>query len=269
MNPLSDISNAVTIANAQGVYNKTLTQGEYDRAKSLLHFGNGFSIVIPLLFAIGGILLLIISMRMAFAPPKTTFTPPEETGMPSTAAIIDETGYLSDYTDRTIRNALETIAQDYHIQAALYASTAPLEDARAVYGQFFSDEKGLVLYLEDRTDDATLTLICGEELARILTPEVEAVLQSKAADDINHFSTDHAFNAVLDVRDGFHSMTFIQDDSFSRVMDGLSGVFLFFLMTGCGLLCKFLCCKVTGIPSRRKDRMAMLTELEQMEIKPD
>lgn len=134
---------------------------------------------------------------------------PEQMGTAPAQAIWDDTGYISDSQMGSIQSSLDRIAREYHIHVAVYSSTEP---AHNVYDAIFSDEWGVVLYVEEHEDYGRLTYYWGSELNDVFTPENIQILNEKQT-YLDAFTHDRAYNVVTDFDQGLHAVFYGAEDA--------------------------------------------------------
>lgn len=185
---------------------------------------------------------------------------PAAAGTPPASAIIDETGFVSESQVPSIQFSLSRIADKYNIQTAVYSSSEPAHD---VYHDFFSDERGVVLYVEEHEDYGTLTYYWGDELDDVFTSENIQLLNASQM-YLDAFTHDRAYNIISDFDDGLYNL-------FQRPLQMASaapfelgtGVFWVVAAVAAFPLMRLLTFDIMGLPRRKKARSQLLAELEQ------
>ena len=189
---------------------------------------------------------------------------PEKAGALPITAVYDDTGFVSDYHIAHLPDTFERIADDYHIQAAVYSSSEPAHD---VYDSIFTDENGVVLYIEEHEDCGTLTYYWGEYLNDIFTAENIEILDS-AQTYLDARTHDRASNVVSDFRTGLNRLfNGPEHESFSAPFEFATAIFWLLMAPVFYLLVNFLLCRLVGIPFSKKKRKAlydrMISNMEQ------
>lgn len=160
---------------------------------------------------VGGLFMALILVALSISMFMTAFSSqtdgsrtapsiPAEAGALPVTAVYDDTGFVADYHIEHLPDSFEHIADDYHIQTAVYSSSAPAHD---VYDSIFTDENGVVLYIEEHEDYGTLTYYWGDNLDSIFTAENIEILDS-AQTYLDARTHDRASNVVSDFRTGLN-----------------------------------------------------------------
>lgn len=218
---------------------------------------------------IGGLFVAIIAICISIVMFKTAYTTheeanrtivsiPTEVGAPPAQSIVDETGFISDYHLEKIPDDLSDIASEYHIQVAIYSSFSPAHD---VYNQFFNDENGVVLYVEEHESYGVLTYYWGKQLDDVFTADNIELLNA-AQTYLNTFTHDRVPNVVYDFEDGLNSLFFGQEHAqFSAPYELATAVFWLIMSVVFFFLVRVMLCCSLHIPITKKGRQAYLTGL--------
>lgn len=215
---------------------------------------------------VGGLFMAAILVGLAISMFMTAYDSSQEAArdvpaIPVSAGpapvqrVIDETGFITEGGADRIADTLEDIADEYHLQAAVYSSPEPPHD---VYDLFFSDDNGVVLYVEDLEDHGFLTYQTREGLADIFTRENIAILDS-AQTYLDAFTHDRADNAVSDFKDGLRKLFYgAEQKSRSAPFEALTGVFWLLMAPVFYFVVRAMIFQVVGLPVRKKRREASL-----------
>lgn len=197
---------------------------------------------------------------------RTAPSIPAEAGALPVTAVYDDTGFVADYHIEHLPGTFEHIADDYHIQTAVYSSSAPAHD---VYNSIFTDENGVVLYIEEHEDYGTLTYYWGDNLDSIFTPENIEILDS-AQTYLDARTHDRVSNVVSDFRTGLNRLfNGPEHESFSAPFEFAAAIFWLLMAPVFYLLVNFLICGLTGVPFSKKKRKALLDRMvSHMEQNP-
>ena len=205
------------------------------------------------------VFIFLTSTKTAEAAKRVPPTRPVAVGQAPSVVLSDDTGLIGDYAFEDITNVLQGITARYNIQTALYASD---EKAHDVYADFFDDEWGLVLYLEDHTDYATLHYYCGDELNAIFTEENIEFLDSKQT-YLSSFSRDHATNAVNDFRSAMNTLfTDPSGQSYTAGFEKATAVFWGVMAVICWVFLPSVFCGILGLPLRKRQRAEIKSALD-------
>lgn len=181
---------------------------------------------------------------------------PVSIGAPPSTRLTDKTGAIGLQSTVSIIESLDTLSEQYHIQLAVYTSE---EAARNLYDDYFSDEKGLLLYLEDTLDQASLAFYPGDDIAYLFSPDNVDILNS-CQDDLASFSSDHVKNMILDFRNGLEKVLYQPGDnqiSYKKdtvIFTAAAGIFWLIIGTLTWFCFPSLLCRMFGLPRYRKDR---------------
>lgn len=197
---------------------------------------------------------------------RTAPSIPAEAGALPVTAVYDDTGFVADYHIEHLPDSFEHIADDYHIQTAVYSSSAPAHD---VYDSIFTDENGVVLYIEEHEDYGTLTYYWGDNLDSIFTAENIEILDS-AQTYLDARTHDRASNVVSDFRTGLNQLfNGPEHKSLSAPFEFATAIFWLLMAPVFYLLVNFLICGLTGVPFSKKKRKALLDRMvSHMEQNP-
>ena len=226
---------------------------------------------------VGGLFMALILVALSVSMFITAFSSqaegnrtapsiPTEAGALPVTAVYDDTGFVADYHIEHLPGTFEHIADDYHIQTAVYSSSAPAHD---VYNSIFTDENGVVLYIEEHEDYGTLTYYWGDNLDSIFTPENIEILDS-AQTYFDARTHDRASNVVSDFRTGLNQLfNGPEHKSFSAPFEFATAIFWLLMAPVFYLLVNFLICGLVGVPFSKKKRKAFLDRLvSSMEQNP-
>ena len=226
---------------------------------------------------VGGLFMALILVALSISMFMTAFSsqtdgsrtapsiPAEAGALPGTA-VYDDTGFVADYHIEHLPDSFEHIADDYHIQTAVYSSSAPAHD---VYDSIFTDENGVVLYIEEHEDYGTLTYYWGDNLDSIFTAENIEILDS-AQTYLDARTHDRASNVVSDFRTGLNQLfNGPEHKSLSAPFEFATAIFWLLMAPVFYLLVNFLICGLVGVPFSKKKRKAFLDRLvSSMEQNP-
>lgn len=226
---------------------------------------------------VGGLFMALILVALSISMFMTAFSSqtegsrtapsiPTEAGALPVTAVYDDTGFVADYHIEHLPGTFEHIADDYHIQTAVYSSSAPAHD---VYNSIFTDENGVVLYIEEHEDYGTLTYYWGDNLDSIFTPENIEILDSTQT-YLDARTHDRASNMVSDFRTGLNRLfNGPEHESFSAPFEFAAAIFWLLMAPVFYLLVNFLICGLTGVPFSKKKRKALLDRMvSHMEQNP-
>lgn len=226
---------------------------------------------------VGGLFMALILVALSISMFMTAFSSqtdgsrtapsiPAEAGALPVTAVYDDTGFVADYHIEHLPDSFEHIADDYHIQTAVYSSSAPAHD---VYDSIFTDENGVVLYIEEHEDYGTLTYYWGDNLDSIFTAENIEILDS-AQTYLDARTHDRASNVVSDFRTGLNQLfNGPEHKSLSAPFEFATAIFWLLMAPVFYLLVNFLICGLVGVPFSKKKRKAFLDRLvSSMEQNP-
>lgn len=226
---------------------------------------------------VGGLFMALILVALSISMFMTAFSSrtdgsrtapsiPAEAGALPVTAVYDDTGFVADYHIEHLPDTFARIADDYHIQTAVYSSSAP---AHNVYDSVFTDENGVVLYIEEHEDYGTLTYYWGDNLDSIFTPENIEILDSTQT-YLDARTHDRASNVVSDFRTGLNRLfNGPEHESFSAPFEFTAAIFRLLMAPVFYLLVNFLICGLTGVPFSKKKRKALLDRMvSHMEQNP-
>lgn len=226
---------------------------------------------------VGGLFMALILVALSISMFMTAFSSqtdgsrtapsiPAEAGALPVTAVYDDTGFVADYHIEHLPDSFEHIADDYHIQTAVYSSSAPAHD---VYDSIFTDENGVVLYIEEHEDYGTLTYYWGDNLDSIFTAENIEILDS-AQTYLDARTHDWASNVVSDFRTGLNQLfNGPEHKSLSAPFEFATAIFWLLMAPVFYLLVNFLICGLVGVPFSKKKRKAFLDRLvSSMEQNP-
>lgn len=226
---------------------------------------------------VGGLFMALILVALSISMFMTAFSSqtdgsrtapsiPAEAGALPVTAVYDDTGFVADYHIEHLPDSFEHIADDYHIQTAVYSSSAPAHD---VYDSIFTDENGVVLYIEEHEDYGTLTYYWGDNLDSIFTAENIEILDS-AQTYLDARTHDRASNVVSDFRTGLNQLfNGPEHKSLSAPFKFATAIFWLLMAPVFYLLVNFLICGLVGVPFSKKKRKAFLDRLvSSMEQNP-
>lgn len=226
---------------------------------------------------VGGLFIALILVALSISMFMTAFSSqtdgsrtapsiPAEAGALPVTAVYDDTGFVADYHIEHLPDSFEHIADDYHIQTAVYSSSAPAHD---VYDSIFTDENGVVLYIEEHEDYGTLTYYWGDNLDSIFTAENIEILDS-AQTYLDARTHDRASNVVSDFRTGLNQLfNGPEHKSLSAPFEFATAIFWLLMAPVFYLLVNFLICGLTGVPFSKKKRKALLDRMvSHMEQNP-
>lgn len=226
---------------------------------------------------VGGLFMALILVALSISMFMTAFSSqtdgsrtapsiPAEAGALPVTAVYDDTGFVADYHIEHLPDSFEHIADDYHIQTAVYSSSAPAHD---VYDSIFTDENGVVLYIEEHEDYGTLTYYWGDNLDSIFTAENIEILDS-AQTYLDARTHDRASNVVSDFRTGLNQLfNGPEHKSLSAPFEFATAIFWLLMAPVFYLLVNFLICGLTGAPFSKKKRKALLDRMvSHMEQNP-
>lgn len=120
---------------------------------------------------------------------------PIEIGAEPRERIVDTTGFMGEYAIDSVTRNLASIGRYYNIQIMLYNSEEP---ARDLYHDYFDDENGVLVYLEEHEGSGSLHFYCGSNLRNIFTPESIAYLIDEQT-YLNQFTHDRAQNVAMEL----------------------------------------------------------------------
>lgn len=215
---------------------------------------------------VGGLFMAAILVGLAISMFMTAYDSSQEAArdvpaIPVSAGpapvqrVIDETGFITEGGADRIADTLEDIADEYHLQAAVYSSPEPPHD---VYDLFFSDDNGVVLYVEDLEDHGFLAYQYRDGLSDIFTRENIAILD-EAQTYLDAFTHDRADNAVSDFKDGLRKLFYgAEQKSRSAPFEALTGVFWLLMAPVFYFVVRAMIFQVVGLPVRKKRREASL-----------
>lgn len=249
---------------AKSALGRAVQRKDLRRVRSYFRFGEIASSICGIFFS--GILLctavfmFITSANSRKAAETCIPEMPASAGAPPAAAIVDETGFVSESQLPSIEFSLSRIADEYNIQTAVYSSSEPAHD---VYSDLFSDERGVVLYVEEHEDYGTLTYYWGDELDNIFTSENIQLLNDNQT-YLDAFTHDRAYNVISDFDDGLY-------DIFQRPLRAAStapfelatGIFWVAAAAAAFPLMRLITFATLGLPHRQKARRQLLAELEE------
>lgn len=214
---------------------------------------------------VGGLFMALILVALSISMFMTAFSSqtdgsrtapsiPAEAGALPVTAVYDDTGFVADYHIEHLPDSFEHIADDYHIQTAVYSSSAPAHD---VYDSIFTDENGVVLYIEEHEDYGTLTYYWGDNL-----DSAQTYLDAR--------THDRASNVVSDFRTGLNQLfNGPEHKSLSAPFEFATAIFWLLMAPVFYLLVNFLICGLVGVPFSKKKRKAFLDRLvSSMEQNP-
>lgn len=226
---------------------------------------------------VGGLFMALILVALSISMFMTAFSSqtdgsrtapsiPAEAGALPVTAVYDDTGFVADYHIEHLPDSFEHIADDYHIQTAVYSSSAPAHD---VYDSIFTDENGVVLYIEEHEDYGTLTYYWGDNLDSIFTAENIEILDS-AQTYLDARTHDRASNVVSDFRTGLNQLfNGPEHKSLSAPFEFATAIFWLLMAPVFYLLVNFLIRGLTGVPFSKKKRKALLDRMvSHMEQNP-
>ena len=226
---------------------------------------------------VGGLFMALILVVLSISMFMTAFSSqtegsrtepsiPAEAGALPVTAVYDDTGFVADYHIEHLPGTFEHIADDYHIQTAVYSSSAQAHD---VYDSIFTDENGVVLYIEEHEDYGTLTYYWGDNLDSIFTAENIEILDS-AQTYLDARTHDRASNVVSDFQTGLNRLfNGPEHESFSAPFEFATALFWLLMAPVFYLLVNFLLCGLVGVPFSQKKRKALLDRLvSSMEQNP-
>lgn len=226
---------------------------------------------------VGGLFMALILVALSISMFMTAFSSqtdgsrtapsiPAEAGALPVTAVYDDTGFVADYHIEHLPDSFEHIADDYHIQTAVYSSSAPAHD---VYDSIFTDENGVVLYIEEHEDYGTLTYYWGDNLDSIFTAENIEILDS-AQTYLDARTHDRASNVVSDFRTGLNQLfNGPEHKSLSAPFEFATAIFWLLMAPVFYLLVNFLICGLTGVPFSKKKCKALLDRMvSHMEQNP-
>lgn len=209
---------------------------------------------------VGGLFMALILVALSISMFMTAFSSqtdgsrtapsiPAEAGALPVTAVYDDTGFVADYHIEHLPDSFEHIADDYHIQTAVYSSSAPAHD---VYDSIFTDENGVVLYIEEHEDYGTLTYYWGDNLDSIFTAENIEILDS-AQTYLDARTHDRASNVVSDFRTGLNQLfNGPEHKSLSAPFEFATAIFWLLMAPVFYLLVNFLICGLVGVPFSKK-----------------
>ena len=183
---------------------------------------------------------------------------PAEAGETPVTRLVDETGYISAYHLEDIPKDLERIAEEFHIQAAVYSSGEPAHD---VYDQFFSGGDGVVLYIEEHEDYGRLSYYWGSGLDDVFTASNIALLDSRQT-YLDAFTHDRANNVVSDFRSGLRTLFYGAEqagDSLAFIY--LTAIFWFAMTPVAFFLERVILYAALGLPRKKMVRREVLRVL--------
>lgn len=144
------------------------------------------------------------------------------------------------------------------IQTAVYSSSAPAHD---VYDSAFTDENGVVLYIEEHEDYGTLTYYWGDNLNSIFTPENIEILDS-AQTYLDARTHDRASNVVSDFKTGLNRLfNGPEHESFSAPFESVTAIFWLLMAPVFYLLVNFLICRLVGVSFSKKKRKTLYNRI--------
>ena len=206
---------------------------------------------------VGGLFMALILVALSISMFMTAFSSqtdgsrtapsiPAEAGALPVTAVYDDTGFVADYHIEHLPDSFEHIADDYHIQTAVYSSSAPAHD---VYDSIFTDENGV--------------------LDSIFTAENIEILDS-AQTYLDARTHDRASNVVSDFRTGLNQLfNGPEHKSLSAPFEFATAIFWLLMAPVFYLLVNFLICGLVGVPFSKKKRKAFLDRLvSSMEQNP-
>lgn len=215
---------------------------------------------------VGGLFMAVILVGLAISMFMTAYNSSQEAardvpaipvtaGAAPTQRVIDETGFITEDGAERIADTLEDIAEEYHIQAAVYSSTEPPHD---VYDLFFSGDNGVVLYVEDHEGYGFLAYQYRDGLFDIFTSE-NVIILNEAQTYLTEFTHDRADNAVSDFKDGLYRLFYgAEHKSRSTPFEALTGVFWLLMAPVFYFIVRAMIFQVVGLPVRKKRREAAL-----------
>lgn len=218
---------------------------------------------------VGGLFMALLLVALSISMFMTAFSSqtegsrtapsiPAEAGALPVTAVYDDTGFVADYHIEHLPDTFARIADDYHIQTAVYSSSAPAHD---VYDSAFTDENGVVLYIEEHEDYGTLTYYWGDNLNGIFTPENIEILDS-AQTYLDARTHDRASNVVSDFKTGLNRLfNGPEHKSFSAPFEFATAIFWLLMAPVFYLLVNFLICRLVGVSFSKKKRKTLYNRI--------
>lgn len=246
---------------ARRAFTRAIRRGGFDEVYRYIRFGLIGSIVgglfISAIFISIGIAMLLISAQTSTVANRTTPTMPEAAGAPPAISVYDDTGLVSDYhlSEQGIEKQLERILNNYHMQVVAYSSSAPAHD---VYDTLFTDENGVVLYLEEHEDYGTLTYYWGDNLDGIFTRDNISILNAHQ-ESLDIFTHDRLTNVVSDFSDGLTDL-FLNPDRANDRQPIEFGAAIIWIVAAIPafFLSRRLFLYALGLPRRKADQKEIL-----------
>lgn len=247
---------SLTERNAQFVIENAVSRGDPNAVKNFFKSMEKGSKIAGLFMAAFLVCIAISMFMMAFHTSQTAAreTPayPVEAGAVPATRLVDETGFISPYYLENISYDLERIADEYHIQAAVYSSSEPAHD---VYDEFFTDENGVVLYIEKHEDYGYVTCYYGEDLSDIFSDANIAVLDESQS-YLDTFTHDRVSTVVTDFRNGLDKVFHGADAAANRMpFEILAGAVWLVMAVVFYFLTRFAYFLIVGLPPRKKQRL--------------
>lgn len=217
--------------------------------------GRGLMAVISVCVAVS---MFVMAANTAKTAARETPTFPAEPGPAPITRLVDKTGFIAPYHLEEIPQDLERIAEEYHIQAAVYSSSEPVHE---VYDEFFTGENGVVLYIEEHEKCGSVTYYYGDELSDIFTEE-NIVILNEAQTYLDGFTHDRAPNVVFDFKHGLDNVFRGADSAVNRMpFEVMTGVFWLVMAVVFFFLTRLFCFLAVGLPPRRVQREEYLKRI--------
>lgn len=176
---------------------------------------------------------------------------PSEAGTDPVTRLVDKTGFVSPYYLDNILYDLVRIADEYHIQTAIYSSDEPAHD---VYDEFFTDENGVVLYIEEHEDYGSVIYYYGEELSDIFTDSNIAILDESQS-FLDAFTHNRVPAVVTDFRNGMDKVFRGAEAAASRMpFEIINGILWLIMAAIFYFLTRFVYFVIVGLPPTKIQR---------------
>lgn len=265
------VNTSATIIKAmtnRAALNASIDKGDVNFVKRYFKMVNTISIIGAIFMALICILvavsMLLMTLEHNSISKRHIINIPSKTGQPPITEVIDETGYINDYNIEAISNYLKNIANDYHIQVAVYSSFEPSSN---VYDQFFEDENGVVIYIEEHESYGVLNYYWGDNLNYIFTEENIDIINEKQT-YLSNFTHDRAVSVVNDFESGLNALINSPSNYEENIkFEILTVIFWLFMAPVFFFGFKYACMKLLGVPFSKNKREEILKRTQENMVK--
>ena len=220
----------------------------------------GKTVNICIVFAQVIMVLLCLWVAATLAVSAFEAITPEDRAVPARPALayeapsseyIDKTQWANDSKSETAHRFIEQVYSDTGLSLAVYNSTEPAHD---VYSEFFSGERGCVVYLEEHQSYGTITFYWGERLNYLFTPATISYLTSDIS-ALERRTTDRLSDVLTKLSDNFNELFIEPEPDYTLFMIELGCALLFVLLAFIfAIFMNAIICSYAGLPKKRNDR---------------